>query len=66
MTELIFANNPKVNGKVLLGFCRGYQRDAYFWVGIQKHVSTAALYFEFAHKPKISLIITNDKLQEII
>jgi len=42
-TELIFCNNTKANGKILLGFCWGKQGDAIFWVGLQKYIITAAV-----------------------
>lgn len=37
--ELIFCNHPKGNGKILLCFCRGNQRDVSFQIGLQKNES---------------------------
>ncbi len=70
MTELIFTNTPKVKAKVHLGFCRAYQGDANFWVGIYNmsvlqhsilnlHTNQKYYYYYYC-------IITNDTLQEII
>lgn len=42
--ELIFYNNPKANGKILLGLCRRNQSDGILQVGLQKYVP-AALYY---------------------
>lgn len=43
VTELIFGNNPKANGKNRLGFGQRNWVDAYVQVGQQKHIITAAL-----------------------
>lgn len=40
----IFCNNPRANGKILLGFCRWNQVDANLGVGLQKYIIAAALY----------------------
>jgi len=38
-TVLLFCNNPKASGKVLLSFCRGNQGDVNLRVGLHKYVT---------------------------
>ncbi len=46
VTELIFCNTAKANGKILLGFCRGNQGDPNLWVGLQKYAYDSILFIE--------------------
>ncbi len=42
ITEIIFCSNPKAVGKILLF---SYQSNVNFWVGLQKYIITADLYY---------------------
>jgi len=44
VTERVFCNNTKANGKILFCFCRVNQGVANFRFGLQKYVLTAAFY----------------------
>lgn len=45
VTDLVFCNNPKAKERIVSGFCRGNQDDVNFWVGLQRYIITAALYY---------------------
>lgn len=58
-TELIFCNNPKVNGKILLGFRQGNQVDALSPTKLRHHCRIPEKY----QRQLISLFLSNMTLK---
>ncbi len=48
ITDHIFSNNPKANGKVPWAVCWWNEGNVDFWVGLRKYIILAALYKHYA------------------